>query len=260
MAQRIEDYALIGNMRSAALVGRDGSIDWLCLPRFDSDACFAALLGDRDNGRWLIAPQNEVKKSTRCYRGETLILETTFETESGVVRLVDFMPLPREDTEVLDLVRIVEGVEGEVPMGMEAIFRFGYGLVTPWVRRTEYGLQAVVGPDALHLRTPLDLQGRNKTTVAEFTVSAGDRIPCVLDWHLSYRNPPEPYDPDDMLEETEQWWRDWSSHCQVEGEWREPVMRSLITLKALTNTETGGMVAAATTSLPEQIGGERKRE
>ncbi|HET6654865.1 MAG TPA: glycoside hydrolase family 15 protein [Gammaproteobacteria bacterium] len=257
MAQRIEDYALIGNMRSAALVGRDGSIDWLCLPRFDSDACFAALLGDRENGRWLIAPAEEIKKVTRCYRSETLILETTFETESGAVKLIDFMPLPREDTDVLDLVRIVEGVKGKVPMQMEAIFRFGYGLVTPWVRRTEYGLRAIVGPDALHLHTPLDLQGRDKTTVADFTVSAGERIPCVLDWHLSYRNPPEAYDAGDMLEEAEQWWRDWSSQCPVEGDWREPVVRSLITLKALTDSETGGMVAAATTSLPEQIGGER---
>ncbi|HET7371038.1 MAG TPA: glycoside hydrolase family 15 protein [Gammaproteobacteria bacterium] len=257
MAQRIEDYALIGNMRSAALVGRDGSIDWLCLPRFDSDACFAALLGERENGRWLIAPEEETKKVTRCYRSETLILETTFETESGIVKLIDFMPLPREDADVLDLVRIVEGVKGKVPMRMEAIFRFGYGLVTPWVRRTEYGLGAIVGPDALHLHTPLDLQGKDKTTVAEFTVSAGERIPCVLDWHLSYHNPPEPCDAADMLEETEQWWRDWSSRCPTEGEWREPVVRSLITLKALTDSETGGMVAAATTSLPEQIGGER---
>ncbi|HET7307129.1 MAG TPA: glycoside hydrolase family 15 protein [Gammaproteobacteria bacterium] len=257
MAQRIEDYALIGNMRSAALVGRDGSIDWLCLPRFDSDACFAALLGDRNNGRWLIAPQNEVKKTTRCYRDETLVLETTFETESGTVNLIDFMPLPREDANVVDVVRIVEGREGSVPMQMEAIIRFGYGKVAPWVRRKDYGMQAVVGPDALQLRTPLDLHGRDKTTIAEFTIKAGERVPCVLTWHLSYREGPEEHDAADTLHETERWWRDWCSNCSVEGEWRDPVMRSLITLKALTDTETGGMVAAATTSLPEQIGGER---
>ncbi|HET8551914.1 MAG TPA: glycoside hydrolase family 15 protein [Gammaproteobacteria bacterium] len=257
MAQRIEDYALIGNMRSAALVGRDGSIDWLCLPRFDSDACFAALLGDRNNGRWLIAPREEVKKTTRGYCGETLILETMFETKSGKVKLIDFMPLPREDANVVDVVRIVEGIEGSVPMEMEAIIRFGYGKVAPWVRRKDYGLQAVVGPDALQLRTPLDLRGREKTTVAEFTISAGETIPCVLTWHLSYREGPEEHDAADTLDETEQWWRDWCSNCPVEGEWREAVVRSLITLKALTDTETGGMVAAATTSLPEQIGGER---
>jgi GH15 family glucan-1,4-alpha-glucosidase len=257
MTQRIEDYALIGNMRSVALVGRDGSIDWLCMPRFDSDACFAALLGDRDNGRWLIAPRIPVKKVTRCYRDETLILETTFETESGIAKIIDFMPLPRSDANVVDLVRIVEGVEGSVPMEMEAIIRFGYGKVAPWVRRKEYGLQAVVGPDALQLRTPLDLRGREKTTVAEFTVNPGDHIPCVLTWHLSYRDGPEGRDAAHTLDETEQWWRDWSRHCSVQGEWREPVVRSLITLKALSDRETGGMVAAATTSLPEQLGGER---
>ncbi|HET6725005.1 MAG TPA: glycoside hydrolase family 15 protein [Gammaproteobacteria bacterium] len=254
---RIEDYALIGNMRSVALVGRDGSMDWLCLPRFDSDACFCALLGDRGNGRWLIAPANSIKKTTRRYRGETLILETLFETESGTVALIDFMPLPRKDTNVVDVIRIVEGRDGKVPMQMEAIIRFGYGAIAPWVRRQDYGLQAIVGPDALQLRTPVEMHGKDKTTVSEFEVGAGERVPFVMTWHLAYRDAPPANDADAALEETETWWQEWSSQCEVEGKYREPVIRSLITLKALTDSETGGMVAAATTSLPEQIGGER---
>lgn len=257
MSQRIEDYALIGNMRSVALVGRNGSIDWLCLPRFDSDACFAALLGERENGRWLIAPKATPKKITRRYRDETLILETLFETDSGTVALIDFMPLPRDGREIVDLVRIVEGRQGRVPMQMEAIFRLGYGKVAPWVRAHDYGLQAVVGPDALQLRTPLELRGEDKTTVAEFTVSAGERIPCVLTWHVSWRDAPAARDADQALEEAQQWWCNWSARCEVRGEYRAPMVRSLITLKALTDSDTGGMVAAPTTSLPEQIGGTR---
>jgi GH15 family glucan-1,4-alpha-glucosidase len=257
MAQHIEDYAVIGNMRSTALIGRDGSMDWLCLPRFDSDAVFAALIGERENGRWLIAPREQPKRVTRCYRGETPILETTFETDSGVVTLTDFMPLPRPDENVVDVIRFVECKSGNVPMQMEVIFRFGYGLIAPWVRRHDFGLEAIVGPDALQLRTPLDVQGKDKTTVAEFTVSAGDKIPCVLTWYRSYHKAPAACDADQAFNKIEQWWLDWSGQCPVQGEWREPAIRSLITLKMLTNTETGGMVAAATTSLPEQIGGER---
>ncbi|HET7674958.1 MAG TPA: trehalase-like domain-containing protein, partial [Gammaproteobacteria bacterium] len=249
MSQRIEDYALIGNMRSAALVGRNGSIDWLCLPRFDSDACFAALVGEHDNGRWLIAPREEVRKVTRRYREDTLILETVFETDSGEVALIDFMPLPRKEEKVVDVARIVEGRRGSVPMQMEIIFRFGYGLVVPWVRHRDFGLQAVVGPDAVQVRTPLKLEGRDKTTVSEFTISAGQRVPCVLTWFRSYRDEPASHDAEASLRRAESWWRKWCRHCTVKGEWREPVARSLITLKALTDTETGGMVAAATTSL-----------
>lgn len=255
MTQRIEDYALIGNMRSVALVGRDGSIDWLCLPRFDSDACFAALLGEPENGRWLIAPQQPPEKITRRYHDETLVLETTFETASGTVALIDFMPLPRDGKEVIDVVRIIEGRHGRVPMRMEAIFRFGYGKVTPWVRRRGDSLQAVVGADTLQLYTPLNLRGRDKTTVSEFSVAAGERVPCVLTWHLSWRDAPRRRDADAALEETQRWWREWSGRCEVRGDHHEAVIRSLITLKALTDADTGGMVAAATTSLPECIGG-----
>lgn len=257
MSQPIEDYALIGNMRSTALVGRDGSMDWLCLPRFDSDACFAALLGDRMNGRWLIAPLEHVKQTRRSYRGETLVLETVFETASGKVRLIDYMPLPCRSTECVDVVRVVEGVEGEVAMQMELIIRLEYGAIAPWVRRTDDGLRAVVGSDCLRLHTPLDLHGRNKTTVADFTIAAGERVFNVLTWHLSYHPAPQALDVASTLDETQRYWRDWSSQCEVADEWREPVVRSLITLKALTHSETGGIVAAATTSLPEEIGGER---
>ena len=257
MTQRIEDYALIGNMRSVALVGRDGSIDWLCLPRFDSDACFAALLGEPENGRWLIAPQQPLRKVSRCYRDETLVLETTFETAFGTVALIDFMPLPREGNQVIDVVRIIEGRHGRVPMCMEAIFRFGYGRVAPWVRRHDKGLQAVVGPDTLQLCTPLRLHGRDKSTVAEFSVAAGERVPCVLTWHLSWQEAPEVRDAEAALEQTQRWWREWSRRCEMQGEHREAVVRSLITLKALTDADTGGMVAAPTASLPERIGGGR---
>ncbi|MDN5865519.1 MAG: DUF5911 domain-containing protein, partial [Gammaproteobacteria bacterium] len=243
MSQRIEDYALIGNMRSTALVGRDGSIDWLCLPRFDSEACFAALIGERDNGRWLIAPKEATKKITRRYRDETLILETLFETDSGTVALIDFMALPRDGIEIIDVVRIIEGRRGRVAMQMEAIFRFGYGKITPWVRRQDSGLQAIAGPDALQLRTPLELRSQDKTTVAEFTVAAGERVPCVLTWYMPWRDAPAARDAEAALEEAQQWWRDWSGRCKVRDEYREPVVRSLITLKALTDSETGGIVA-----------------
>ena len=182
----IESYALIGNMVSGALVGRDGSIDWLCLPRFDSDACFAALLGTRDHGRWLIAPQGETKRTQRRYRPGTAILETTFETADGVVALVDLMPLT-DDEEYVDVVRLVQGVRGRVTMRMELVVRFGYGTVVPWVRRQDFGIRAIAGPDALELRTPVELHGENFTTVAEFSVGAGATVPFTLAYHRSYR-------------------------------------------------------------------------
>jgi GH15 family glucan-1,4-alpha-glucosidase len=254
MAQRIEDYALIGDTHTAALVGRDGSIDWLCFPRFDSGACFAALLGTPKNGRWLIAPQAEVTKTTRRYRGATLVLETWFETEEGSVRLIDCMPHRDHHADVL---RIVEGVRGRVPMQMELVMRFDYGWIVPWVRQVEHGLLAIAGPDALSLRTPVKTEGRDMTTVAEFAVDEGERVPFVLTWHPSTERTPHQVDPERLLESTERWWTEWTSACKYQGRWRDRVIRSLITLKALTYEPTGGIVAAATTSLPEHLGGVR---
>jgi GH15 family glucan-1,4-alpha-glucosidase len=259
MALRIEDYALVGDTQTAGLVGRDGSVDWLCMPRFDSPACFAALLGDERNGRWLIAPKGEVRRTTRRYRGETLVLETELETTDGKVRLVDFMP-PRDV--VPDMVRVVEGVRGRVPMRMQLTIRFDYGRVVPWVRRVGDSLLAVAGPDALSLRTPVTTHGEDLTTVAEFTVEAGHRVPFLLTWHPSHESPPKNPHPLHALDETDRWWCKWSdardpSRSKTESEWHEAEVRSLITLKALTFAPTGGIVAAPTTSLPEQIGGVR---
>lgn len=254
MSLRIEDYALIGDCYTAALVGRDGSIDWLCLPRFDSPACFAALLGTPKHGRWLIAPQADVDKTHRRYRGDSLILETDFETDDGAVTLVDCMP-PR--TEVPEIVRTVIGRRGTVRMQMQLVMRFDYGSIVPWVRRTETGLRAVAGPDSLELHTPIEMHGENLTTVAEFEVTAGEQVPFTLVWHPSHRPPPEPMDPEQCVAETESWWQEWAARSTCDGPWREAVLRSLITLKALTYAPTGGIVAAATTSLPEQIGGVR---
>ncbi|HJU06576.1 MAG TPA: glycoside hydrolase family 15 protein [Nitrospiraceae bacterium] len=254
MASRIEDYALIGDTQSAALVGRDGSIDWLCLPRFDSGACFAALLGTPQHGRWLLAPAGNIRKTERRYRDDTLVLETEYETEDGAVALIDFMP-PRERE--VDLVRIVEGRRGRVPMRMELIVRFDYGSIVPWVRRTDGMLRAVAGPEALVLRSPVSTHGENFTTVSNFTVSEGERVPFVLIWYPSHDPEPSSIDPEEALASAEQWWKEWSSRCTYEGRWRDAVVRSLITLKALTYAPTGGIVAAATTSLPEWIGGMR---
>ncbi|SFH27071.1 Glucoamylase (glucan-1,4-alpha-glucosidase), GH15 family [Palleronia marisminoris] len=260
MSRPIEDYGFIGNMLSCALVARDGSIDWLCLPRFDSDACFAALLGTEENGRWLIAPKCEVTRVTRRYRPGTPILETRFETAEGAVTLIDFMPLA-EDEEHVDVVRIVRGDRGRVEMDLEVILRFGYGQIAPWVRRTDYGLRAVAGPDAVELRTPVDLHGQDMRTVSTFSVGAGAEVPFALTWHPSYRPPTRRWDPAERLAETEAWWREWSESCAFAGDdrhpWREAITRSLVTLKALTFQPTGGIVAAPTTSLPEAIGGER---
>lgn len=254
MASRIEDYALIGDCETAALVARDGSIDWLCFPRFDSAACFAALLGSRDNGRWQIAPAGEVKSVKRRYREHTLIVETEFETDTGSVRLIDFMP-PRDD--VPDVVRIVEGLAGSVPMHMDLTIRFDYGSIVPWVRRSDGGLHAIAGPDSLHLHTDLEVHGQNQHSVAEFEVSAGDRRYCILRWQQSHLPEPVHEDPEESLQIAEQFWKDWTGRCSYHGDYREAVMRSLVTLKAMTYAPTGGLVAAPTTSLPEWIGGTR---
>jgi GH15 family glucan-1,4-alpha-glucosidase len=253
-ALAIEDYAVIGDTQTAALVGRNGSIDWLCLPRFDSGAIFAALLGTEQHGRWLVAPAGEVTAVRRRYRGDTLVLETEFDTAEGTVRLIDFMP-PRGETP--DVVRIVEGVRGRVPMRMELRLRFDYGRVVPWVYREAGDLVAVAGPDAVWLRTPVHTHGRDFSTCAEFTVGPGTRAPFTLSWRPSHLPPPAPLDPVVELGATEGFWQGWVSACTYEGEWRDAVVRSLLTLKALTYAPTGGIVAAATTSLPEALGGVR---
>jgi len=254
MTSPIEDYALIGDCRSAALVSREGSIDWLCWPRFDSNACFAALLGTADNGRWLVAPREEARV-TRRYRSDTLILETRFETRDGAAILVDFMPYGGERSEI---VRIVHGTRGKLAMQTELILRFGYGAVVPWVTRLESGaLRAIAGPDMVVLRTPVHLKGKDMTTVGEFTISRGETIPLVLTYDRSHNPLPPAADPTDALEATERYWKKWSSRCRPAGEWSAAVRRSVMTLKALTYEPTGGIVAAPTTSLPEKIGGER---
>ena len=260
MSRPIEDFGFIGNMLSCALVARDGSIDWLCLPRFDSDACFAALLGSNENGRWLIAPAGDIRRVTRRYRPGTTILETSFETATGAVTLIDFMPLA-EDEEHVDVLRIVRGDSGTVEMRMELVLRFDYGRTAPWVRRTDYGIRAVAGPDAVELRTPVDLVGKDMRTYATFSVGAGAQVPFALTWHPSHRPATARWDPEGRLAETEKWWRQWADACSFcsdqDHPWREAVTRSLVTLKALTFAPTGGIVAAPTTSLPETLGGER---
>lgn len=250
----IEDYALIGDCHTAALVGRDGSIDWLCFPRFDSGACFAALLGDPGHGRWLIAPAAEVRRTRRRYREGTLILETEFETDQGAVRIIDCMPLSDERWDVL---RIVEGLSGQVAMRMELIIRFDYGSIVPWVRRLDGAVQATAGPDTLELYTPVVVRGKNMKTVAEFQVNKGERTPFALNYRPSHEATQPAVDPEQALAATENEWLEWSGRCTDQGHWRDAVVRSLITLKALTYAPTGGIVAAPTTSLPEQPGGVR---
>jgi GH15 family glucan-1,4-alpha-glucosidase len=254
MASRIEDYAIIGDLQTCALVARDGSVDWMCVPRFDSPACFAALLGTPEHGRWRIAPEGEIRSVQRQYRDDTLILETTFETAEGRVRVVDFMPMR---TEAIDLIRVIEGVEGRVAMRMDFAIRFDYGSIVPWVRAVDGGIRAVAGPDTVYLRADVPMRGEGFTTVAEFEVGPGDRVTFDLTWTESHDPHPTREDPATLLQEAERFWREWSSRCTYEGPWRDAVMRSLITLKALTYSPTGGLVAAATTSLPEQIGGVR---
>ena len=250
----IEDYALIGDCHTAALVGRDGSIDWLCSPRFDAGACFAALLGDPGHGRWLIAPAAEVRSVRRKYREGTLILETEFETTEGAVRIIDCMPLANERWDVL---RIVEGLRGRVAMRMELVIRFDYGSIVPWVRRVDGTLQATAGPDTLELHTEVPVRGENMKTVAEFQVDAGERKRFSLDYRPSHEPARQAIDPERALTATEKGWRKWSGRCAYQGPWRDAMVRSLITLKALTYAPTGGIVAAPTTSLPEQPGGVR---
>ncbi|MQA94406.1 MAG: glycoside hydrolase family 15 protein [Streptosporangiales bacterium] len=246
---------MVGDMQSAALIGRDGSVDWMCLPRFDSSAFFTALLGDRNNGRWSIRPENgEPRAVRRRYRADTLILETEWDAPEGTVRLIDFMP-PRHKAP--DIVRIVEGVSGTVPMTTEMVIRFDYGRVVPWMRRQNGDIAGVAGPDSVWLRSPVQLRGHNFSHGADFEVRAGERVPFVLTWHPSWEEPPEAVDPELALRETEEYWTEWASHCTYAGEWRDAVVRSLITLKALTYEPTGGIVAAPTASLPEDLGGER---
>ena len=256
MSCRIEDYGLIGDCETAALVGLDGSIDWLCWPAFDSDACFAGLLGTRKHGRWLIAPAEEIKKTSRRYWGDTLILETRFETANGVVALIDFMP-PRGNAS--DVVRLVRGVSGKVRMRMDLIIRFGFGADVPWVKKSEDGtsLLAICGPDMTVLRTPVETRGEDLTTVADFEVGEGQSVPFVLTYGPSHLPVPAPIDPAYALQDTENFWTEWCSRCCYESLGRDLVVRSLITLKALTYGPSGGIVAAPTTSLPEKLGGQR---
>ncbi|MFK0009035.1 glycoside hydrolase family 15 protein [Paenarthrobacter sp. NPDC090520] len=256
---RIEDYALIGDLHTAALVGRNGSIDWMCLPRFDSPACFAGLLADPEAGRWLVAPANPDPANggtctRRQYREDTLVLETEWDVEGGSVRVIDFMPV-RDDA--VDLVRIVEGISGEVDMKMELVLRFDYGRVVPWVRKHGQGISAVAGPDSAYITTHAPLEGRDNRTISEFTVKAGQRVPFVLRWAPSHEPEPRRIDPARALANTTTFWREWIDRSEITGIYKEPVERSLITLKALTYAPTGGIVAAATTSLPEQLGGSR---
>jgi GH15 family glucan-1,4-alpha-glucosidase len=252
---RIEDYGFLSDLQSAALVDRSGSIDWLCFPRFDSPACFAALLGGEGHGRWLLAPASDGGDVRRRYRPDSLVLETEHTNGEGTVRLLDFMP-PRGRNP--DVVRIVEGVSGRVEMRMQLVIRFDYGAIVPWVKKADDdSLIAIAGPDALCLRTPVATRGEGLTTVAEFAVEEGDRVPFVLTWFSSHHRLPRVVDPVRALDETVAYWRQWCSACRYDGEYKEPVLRSLMTLKGLQYLPSGGIVAAATTSLPEQLGGVR---
>ena len=255
MTCRIEDYALIGDCETAALVGRNGSIDWLCWPRFDSDACFAALLGTPENGRWLIAPRHEGMRVTRRYLGHTLILETRFESPEGAATLIDFMPLRDRHS---NIIRLVVGERGTLAMRMELIIRFGYGAVVPWVTRHDDGtLHAVAGPDRLVLHAPVALEGQDFTTRAEFTVTAGQRLPFILTYSASHLDASEPPDPFAAFAATRAFWQDWAARCEAGNLYGDAIIRSLLTLKALTYAPTGGIIAAPTTSLPERLGGPR---
>jgi GH15 family glucan-1,4-alpha-glucosidase len=254
MALRIEDYAIIGDCETAALVGKNGSIDWLCWPAFSSGACFAALLGEEDNGFWRIAPATETLNTTRKYRDHTLILETTFEASDGTFKLIDFMPIRGRHS---DIVRIVQGVKGQASIRMELALRFDYGRIVPWVERFDGGLLAIAGPDMAVFRTSLDHRGEDMKTVSDFTISEGESVSFVLTYGVSYEKPPRAIDAGKALEETEHFWRHWSAQCKNEGPYSEAIERSLITLKALTYRPTGGIVAAVTTSLPEALGGQR---
>jgi len=255
VAERIEDYALLGDLQTAALVGRNGSVDWLPFPKFDSSTCFAALLGTRDHGRWVLRAKGRERAASWCYRDDTLVLETEWETSTGRARVIDCMP-PRETRP--DIVRIVEGLDGHVEMQTELVIRLDYGSVIPWIRRLDdERLLAVAAPDALLLRTPIDLEPDGMTHTAEFTVRRGDRVPFVLTWFAAHERLPKPVDAEQALRDTEEFWREWIGDCDYSGDMRQAVRRSLITLKALTYAPSGGIVAAPTTSLPELIGGVR---
>ncbi|HUF69613.1 MAG TPA: glycoside hydrolase family 15 protein [Longimicrobiales bacterium] len=254
MGCRIEDHALIGNTRTAALVGNDGCMDWLCLPRFDSPACFASLLGDHENGCWRISPAIEARTVRRSYRDGTLVLDTEFHTGSGAFRVIDCMPPWPGRT---DIVRVVEGLSGRVPVRMELVIRYGNGSIVPWVRNENGSLIATAGPDTLIFRSDVPTHGEDHRTCAEFEITEGQRQDFVLTYMASHEARPLPIDPDASIAETERWWREWMAHCTYDGEWPDMVRRSLMTLKALTYSPTGGIVAAPTTSLPELIGGVR---
>jgi len=252
VALSIGDYALIGNLRTAALVGHDGSVDWMSVPRFDDAACFCSLVGTSENGRWLLAPARAVRRRRRRYRPDSLILETDFETATGSVRVIDFMPTWGDRT---DLIRIVEGLRGHVAMRMELVLRFGYGNVIPWVRRVDDVLLATGGPYSAEVRAPVETRGENYRTLAEFTVRRGQRLPFVITFFNSSGLRPLPVDPFAAEAATQRWWEEWCAQCAYDGRWRDTVRRSLITLKSLIYEPTGGMVAAPTSSLPERIGG-----
>jgi GH15 family glucan-1,4-alpha-glucosidase len=251
----LEDYGLIGDLQSAALVGRNGSIDWLCLPRFDSASCFSSLLGDERHGRWLLAPAGEVRASTRRYRPGTLVLETEFEVDDGAVRVIDFMP--RRGRGAPRVMRIVEGLRGRVPMRTELTLRPDYGSIKPWVEHVSDGVVASAGPDAFRLSTPLPFEIEDGSAHADFVAVEGARERLTLSWHLSYEDTPPVEDADSALARTEAFWRDWSGRCEYEGAYRDQVLTSLIALKAMTSETTGAVIAAPTTSLPEEIGGVR---
>ncbi|GAC1486307.1 MAG: glycoside hydrolase family 15 protein [Pseudarthrobacter sp.] len=251
---RIEDYAVVGDLHTGALISNEGSIDWLCLPRFDSPACFTALVDTPDAGRWLLAPENGGACTRRGYVDGTLVLETEWDTPDGTVKVIDFMP-PRD--EVADIVRIVEGVSGSVRMHSELAMRFDYGHIVPWVRKDKRGLHAIAGPDAAYFVTTAPVHGENMHSVSDFTVQAGERVPFVLTWAPSHVPRPHTVDAEHVLGTTLSYWRDWAAQCTYKGKYQEAVARSLVILKALTYAPTGGIVAAVTTSLPEQIGGPR---
>jgi GH15 family glucan-1,4-alpha-glucosidase len=255
MPSRIEDYAMIGDLGTAALVARDGSVDWLCWPRFDSEACFAALLGHPEHGRWQIAPSHGQPQVTRAYRRNTLILETRFDTPEGAATLIDFMPIRNGGSH---LIRLIVGERGRLAFRSELVLRFAYGANVPWVTRIDkQSLRAVAGPDMVVLRTPAGMHGENFRTVSDFTVGAGDRVPFVLSFCPSHLPVPPAVDAELQLTETESFWTDWAGKNQIVGPWEGAVCRSLITLKGLTYAPTAGLAAAPTTSLPERIGGAR---
>ncbi len=254
MTLRLEDYALVGDMQTAALVGVDGSIDWLCLPRFDSGACFAALLGTPDNGRWLLAPNGAERATRRSYRSSSLVLDTEWEVDGGRVRVTDFMP-PRDQHP--HLIRIVEGLSGRVRMHSRLTLRFDYGRLIPWVRKVGGDITAASGPDAVCLRADVPMVGNGPHSDADFTVAEGDVVSFVLSWYPSNLPPPQPPHATPTLERTMTWWGDWCARLRYKGQWRDEVRQSLLVLKAMTYSPTGGIVAAPTASLPERLGGVR---